>query len=150
MLEQGETGKLVFNVTGNAELRFKKNAYGLQRISDLSEEQKNATAEEVFDFLKNGSKNVTMFGISDDYPLDLSLKIAMFRYTLFNLYPQYSQFTVASNVDQKTIAAIMENAADLPGVEIKQQTLRVYNDSIYFANIRQKYEISVFFARHSA
>ena len=134
-IEQDETGKLVFNVTGNAELRFKKNAYGLQRISDLSEEQKNATAEEVFDFLKNGSKNVTMFGISDDYPLDLSLKIAMFRYTLFNLYPQYSQFTVASNVDEKTIAAIMENAADLPGVEIKQQTLRVYNDSIYFANI---------------
>ena len=134
-IEQDEYGNLVFNVTGNAELRFKKNAYGLQRVSDLTEEQKNATAEEVFDFLKNGTKTISMYGISDDYPMDLALKVMMFRYTLFNLYPQYSQFTVVSNVDEKTIAAIMENAADLPGVEIKQQTQRVYNDSIYFANI---------------
>ena len=134
-IELDEEGKPVFNVSGNAELRFKKNAYGLQRISDLTDEQKNATAEEVFEFLKNGNKSVSMFQISEDYPVDLQLKVAMFRYTLFNLYPQYSQFTVVSNVDEKTIAAIMENAADLPGVEIKQQTMRVYNDSIYFANI---------------
>ncbi|MCR5726093.1 MAG: hypothetical protein K6G24_01395 [Lachnospiraceae bacterium] len=134
-IEQNEDGELVFNVSGNAELRFKKNAYALQRTSDLTEEQKNATAQEVFDFLKKGTKNVAMYGISDDYPTDVALKIMMFRYTLFNLYPQYSQFTVVSNVDEKTIAAIMENSADLPGVEIKQQTNRVYNDSMYFAHI---------------
>ncbi|MBP5533476.1 MAG: peptidase [Lachnospiraceae bacterium] len=134
-IEQDEYGKLKFNVSGNAELRFKKNAYGLQRISDLSDEQKNATAEEVYDFLKNGTKNVSMFGIPDEYPTDLALKVMMFRYTLFNLYPQYSQFTVCNNVDERLIAIIMENAADLPGVEIKQQTSRVYNDSTYFAHI---------------
>ena len=134
-IEQDENGKLRFNVSGNAELRFKKNAYGLQRISDLSEEQKNATAEEVFDFLKNGAKNVTMFAIPDGLPMDLTLKIMMFRYTLFNLYPQYTQFTVCNNVDERLIAIILENAADLPGVEIKQQTSRVYNDSTYFAHI---------------
>lgn len=134
-IEQDENGKLVFNVSGNAELRFKKNAYGLQRISDLTEEQKNATAEEVYDFLKNGSKNVTMFSIPDEYPTDLALKVMMFRYTLFNLYPQYTQFTVCSNVDERLIAIIMENAGELPGVEIKQQTSRVYNDSTYFAHI---------------
>ena len=134
-IEQNEYGKLVFNVSGNAELRFKKNAYGLQRISDLSEEQQNATAEEVFEFLRKGTKNVSMYGISDEYPIDVALKIMMFRYKLFNLYPQYSQFTVCTNVDDKLIAAIMENSADLPGVEIKQQTTRVYNDSIFFAHI---------------
>ena len=134
-IEKNEYGILRFNVTGNAELRFKKNAYGLQRISDLSEEQQNATAQEVFDFLKSGNKSSAMYGISDDYPFDMQLKIMMFRYKLFNLYPQYSQFTVCSNVDDKLIAAIMENEADLPGVEIKQQTTRVYNDSLYFAHI---------------
>ena len=134
-IEQDEYGKLRFNVSGNAELRFKKNAYGLQRISDLTDEQKNATAEEVYDFLKNGTKNVPMFGIPDEYPTELALKVMMFRYTLFNLYPQYSQFTVCNNVDERLIAIIMENAAELPGVEIKQQTSRVYNDSTYFAHI---------------
>ena len=134
-IEQDSFGRMVFNVSGNAELRFKKNAYGLQRISDLSEEQQNATAQEVFDFLKSGTKNVSMYQISDEYPTDLALKIMMFRYKLFNLYPQYSQFTVCTNVDEKLIAAIMENAASLPGVEIKQQTSRVYNDSTFFAHI---------------
>ncbi len=134
-IERNEEGEFVFNVTGNAELRFKKNAYGLQKISDLSAEQEAATAEEVFYFLKNGNKSVAMYGISDEYSLDRALKIIMFRYKLFNLYPQYSQFVVCSNVDQKLIATIMENAADLPGVEIKQQTRRVYNDSVFFAHI---------------
>lgn len=124
-----------FNLSGNSLLRFKKNAYGLQSVSKLSEEQVNATAYEVFEFLCHGNKQVAMFGISDDYALEDALKIMTVRYALFTLYPQYSQFTICSDVDERTIAAIEENAADLKGVEIKQVTSRVYNDSLYFAHI---------------
>ncbi len=135
-IELDENGELVFNVTGNAELRFKKNSYGLKRVADLNEEQLNATAAEVFEFLRFGKKNVsTMFNISEDYSIEDTLKIMKIRYNLFILWPQYSQFTLASNVDEATIAAIMENMAEMPGVEIQQQTSRVYNDSTYFAHI---------------
>jgi len=137
-----ENGELVdegpqfkFTVSGTAELRFKKNAYGLPSISKLSDEQRDASATEVYKFLKKGNKSVAMFGISDDYSVEDSLKIMAIRYTLFTLYPQYSQFTLCSDVDEKTIAAIRENEGDIPGVEVKSQFLRVYNDSIYFAHI---------------
>lgn len=124
-----------FTVSGNAELRFKKNAYGLPSISKLSEEQKNASANEVYDFLKKGDKTTSMFNISDEYTVEETLKIMAIRYMLFTLNPQYSQFTLCSNVDEVTIAAIKENSGDIPGVEIKSQMSRVYNDSIYFAHI---------------
>ncbi len=133
--EQYQQPEFHFTVSGNAELRFKKNAYGLTSVSKLSEEQKNATAGEVYEFLRKGDKSVAMFGISDEYSVEDTLKIMAIRYTLFTLYPQYSQFTLCSDVDEKTIAAVMEYSGDIPGVEIKSQMQRGYNDSIYFAHI---------------
>ncbi len=130
-----EDGEPEFSITGNAELRFKKNAYGLQSTSQLSEEQKNASAREVFDFLRHGDGRTSMFAISDEYSIEDTLKIMTIRYTLFTLNPQYSQFTLCSNVDEKTIAAIKENSADIPGVEIVSKMSRVYNDSIFFSHI---------------
>lgn len=136
MIELDEHGELVFNVSGNAELRFKKNAYGLRSVNDLTDEQRNSSAQEVFDFLRHGKKNVSsMFNISDEYSIEDTLRIMKVRYTLFTLVPQYATFTIAQNVDEATIAAIMENSAELPGVEIEQQTTRVYNDSTFFAHI---------------
>ena len=132
---KNENGELEFNLSGNSLLRFKKNAYGLQSVSKLSEEQREATAQEVFDFLRHGDKIVPMFGISDEYDLDETLKIMALRYELFTIYPQYSQFTICTGVDENTIAAIMENSAELRGVEIRQVTSRVYNDSPYFSHI---------------
>ncbi|MBR4725798.1 MAG: hypothetical protein IK071_08480 [Lachnospiraceae bacterium] len=132
---KNENGELEFSLSGNSLLRFKKNAYGLTSVSKLSEEQREATAQEVFDFLRYGDKIVPMFGISDEYDLDETLKIMALRYELFTIYPQYSQFTICTGVDENTIAAIMENSAELKGVEIRQVTSRVYNDSPYFSHI---------------
>ena len=42
---------------------------------------------------------------------------------------------IANNVNDKTVAAIYENAADLTGVQVTEKTQRVYNDSVYFAHI---------------
>lgn len=127
--------RLKFNISGNALNRFKKNAYGLPSVNNLTEDQLNATAQEVFDFMRYGDKTSSMFGIADDYSLEDALDIMTVRYALFTLYPQYSLFNICSNIDSKTIAAIEENAAELKGVEIKQVTKRVYNDSLYFAHI---------------
>jgi len=129
-------GEFEFTVTGSALTRFKKNvyAYALEN-NQLTEEQQNATAKDVYYFLKDGSKKYPMFGISDEYSIEDTLKIMSVRYALFNNYPKYNQITVASNVSEGTVAMIMENIADLPGVQIKQETKRVYHDSLYFAHM---------------
>ncbi|MDF2800585.1 MAG: hypothetical protein K0S61_488 [Anaerocolumna sp.] len=128
-------GELEFNVSGNAELRFKKNAYGLGNVNQLTEEQSNASAQEVFDFLRHGDKKYVMFNIADEYSLEEALKIMKLRYALFTSYPGYIQVIVSSNVSEETVAAIYENSSLLPGIEIKQQSYRRYNDSIYNAHI---------------
>ncbi|MCR5829564.1 MAG: hypothetical protein K6F93_04340 [Lachnospiraceae bacterium] len=130
-----QNDEFIFNLKDMALLRFKKNAYGLKSVSDLTEEQITATARDVYDFLKNGDKASRMFGISDDYSIEDTLKIMSVRYALFTLNPQYAQFTICTNVDQKTIAAIEENSALLLGVEIKQVSTRKYYDTLYFSHI---------------
>ncbi|MDE7325350.1 MAG: penicillin-binding protein [Lachnospiraceae bacterium] len=139
VVEEGASGKeysFAFNVEGNAELRFKKNAYCKPSIAKLSQEQKEASAEDVFNFLRKGDReNGKMFEISDDYTIEDTYRIMVVRYNLMILNPQWSQFTLASNIDDKTAAAVKENMADIPGIEVKQTTSRVYYDSEYFAHI---------------
>ncbi len=126
-------GDLYFNVKDNkAELRFKKDAYGLRSVEELTKDQEAATAVDVFNYLRHGiSKYSPMFNISDDYSLEDALKIMTLRYAIFTNYPKYNQIIISSQVSDETVAAIYENSAKLPGVEIDQQTYRVYNDSIY-------------------
>ena len=77
-IEIDENGELVFNVSGTAEQRFKKNAYGLRSVNNLSDEQKEATAEEVFNFLRHGNKQSAMFQVSDEYTLEELLMVRDF------------------------------------------------------------------------
>ncbi|MDD5936929.1 MAG: penicillin-binding transpeptidase domain-containing protein [Clostridiales bacterium] len=135
-IELDPEGKLVFNVEDNALKRFLKEAYCKSNVNQLTTEQLNSTPQQVFDFLRYGDKeNGKMFQISDEYTTEEALKIMMVRFTLFNTTPKYTQFTIASNVNDETVAAVKENLADLPGVEVKLETSRVYNDSKYFAHI---------------
>ncbi len=133
-IEIDESGQLVFNVEDNALLRFKKNAYGRKSINDLTTEEILATPNDVFNFLKSGNKAVPMFQISDEYSLEDTIRIMAIRYTIFaNVVG--TQFTISSNIDEELAVAIMENGADLPGVEVKQVMSRVYNESEYYAHI---------------
>ena len=50
-------------------------------------------------------------------------------------YRKYIGTTVANNVSEKTVAVIMENSTDLPGVSIVEDTVRKYVDSKYFAHV---------------
>ncbi len=134
-IELDEKGELVFNVSGTAEQRFKKNAYGLRSVSALKEEQKNATAEEVFHFLRYGDKSSAMFQVSDEYTLEEALAIVTVRYHFFTLVDKSSQLTIASNIDDATIAAISESSGEIPGISVVQRTKRVYNHALYFAHI---------------
>ncbi len=132
-----KNGNLYFNEKDEKAInRFKKNAYAKRSVEELDEEQKNATAEEVFEYLRHGSSIYSpMFNISDDYSLEDALKIMQLRYAIYTNYPKYNQIIISSNVNDETVAAIYENSRILPGVDIKQQTYRVYNDSLYNSHI---------------
>ena len=41
--------------------------------------------------------------------------------------------TIAKDVSEQTVARIMENAADFPGIDISEEYRRVYADAEYLA-----------------
>ena len=134
-IELDENGELVFNVSGTAEQRFKKNAYGLRSVNNLSDAQREATAAEVFDFLRFGNKSSAMFQVSEEYTLEEALEIVTVRYHFFTMVDKSSQLTIVSNVDDVMIAAVLEAQGEIPGVSVSQRTKRVYNHGFYFAHI---------------
>ena len=132
----GDSGVLEYTVDGTARLRFIKNALGKQSVDNLTEEEREMTAEELFALLRYGNKAFgAMYGISDEYDLDDALQIMSVRYAIFTLWPKYSRITLATDVSDTLIVAIRENSATLPGISVEMQTKRVYNYSEYFAHI---------------
>lgn len=135
-IEQDEAGILVYTVEGTARLRFIKNALGKQSIDNLTEEERELTAEELFALLRYGNQKFgSMYGISEEYSVEDALQIMSVRYAIFTLWPKYSQITLATGVSDTLISALKENSIDLPGISVVMQTKRVYNYSEYFAHI---------------
>lgn len=137
-------GEMVFTTTSeSSKRRFIADYYGLKSTSELDDEAgkypSDITAREMFE------KRKEYYGIhelkeADGTPIDLTdeeaLGIINIRYTMsFTAYRKYESTTVASNVSKETMTDVLENSADLKGVNIEKSTLRVYNDSIYFAPI---------------
>lgn len=140
-------GKLKFTVEGNSLTRFLKDVYSITSIENLEEDQQEkgrelleSSAEQVFHFLKTGEGGLTsttgMFGIDDSYELKDALKIMAVRYSVYmNRYSQTNPVTVANDVSEKSLIAIEENPDAFPGITVTTDSLRVYNDSKYFAHL---------------
>ncbi len=126
-----EDGKYRFVNEGTRLLRFKADVYGHLRIDELEPEEELATPEEIMDYLC-GEKR---YRIDDgDYTKEYRLKILNVRYAMSsNSYKRYVKTTVASNISEKTVAAVMENSTDLQGVSIEEDSIRIYPDAKYFA-----------------
>lgn len=141
-----ENGEYAYSVSDSALLRFKADVYGEKYVTDLSYEQKTATAKDMIEYLA-GRKQ---FGIGDyEDPADSStfvvgkgysksevLKMVTIRYAMrLTGYQKYIGTTVATDVSDKTVAVIMENMDELEGVSVEEDTARRYVDSVYFSNI---------------
>ncbi len=133
-----------FTVEGTPLLRFLADVYGRSSVNDLKYEEKTKTPTEVVDDLCKS------FGIGDyvdsndsstfvprlGYTNDRALKILTVRFNMnANSYQKYIDTTVASDVSDKTVADVMENAYLLEGVSIEESTARKYVDSVYFSQI---------------
>ncbi len=133
-----------FTVEGNQLLRFLADVYGHASVNDLKYEEKTKTADEVIeDMCKNfkigdyeDPDDSSTFVPGKGYTKDRALKILNIRYNMSqNSYQKYIDTTVASDVSEKTVADVMENASNLAGVSIEESTARKYVDSIYFSQL---------------
>ena len=116
-------------------LRFLADIYGLKTIDELSDKQKEQSAEDVIDYLCTDERYG--YGINQkDMSKDEVLKLINVRYAMsLNGYQKYIATTIAEDVSDETVAVIMENLDSLQGVNIEEESLRRYNDSQCFANV---------------
>ena len=143
-----EDGEFAFSVEGTALLRFLADVYGHTTVDQLKDDERTATPREVLAYL---SRKGSGFAIGEyEDPEDSStpfvpgkgctdaewLKLGTIRYAMnLTSYRKYIGTTVATNVSEKTVAVLMENSEELPGVSIVEDTVRKYVDSKYFAHV---------------
>ncbi len=133
-------GEFVYNLSSEAQIqRFIADAYGVDKVDKLSEKQLNSSAYDMFLYFKNGTGatgKIKNFDIADEYSDQEALKIMAIRYNIWlNRYHQYVPVTIAFDVSETSIAVIKENSAELLGVDVKVGSIRVYNESEYFAHM---------------
>lgn len=142
-----ENGDFVYSVEGNSLLRFLADVYGHKTIDELKEEEKTVTAGELMEHLsrakgfaigdyeeKGNSKSEFVPG--KGYTKEEWLKMVTIRYAMnLTSFRKYIGTTVATNVSERTVAVIMENSDELPGVSIVEDSVRRYVDSEYFAHV---------------
>lgn len=131
-----DSGNYVFSMTNDTQrLRFLADIFGYATIDKLSDEERAYTAEDIIDHLCTDKQSG--YGIDQSkYTKEEVLKRINIRYAMsLNRFQKYVATTIASDVSEETQAAIMENMDSLQGVNIAEDSLRVYNDSKYFANI---------------
>lgn len=116
-------------------LRFIADVYGQATIDSLTEKQRTQTAADIIDYLC--TDELYGYGIDqEELPKEQVLKLVTIRYAIgLNRFQKYIPVTIAEDVSDETVAAIMERIDDLPGVDIAEDSLRRYNDSKYFANL---------------
>ena len=128
-----EYGNYQFSVSGTKLNRFKADIYGRAYIDDMTYGESSSTAEAIIEYLA-GSKRFDI----DTSSLSKSdvLKIVSIRYAMsLNAYQKYISTTIATNVSDKTVAVIYENSDLLQGVNISEDTIRVYPNGVYTSQI---------------
>ncbi|MBR6256150.1 MAG: penicillin-binding protein [Lachnospiraceae bacterium] len=142
-----ENNNYCFAVEGAQKERFLADIYGRKSTNDLLYAERISNPDEVMEFLasskkfgigsyaNNGEKNTAFFPMMG-FTKEEILKIAIIRYQLsLNSFQKYIATTVATDVNEKTVAYIMENSDALQGVSIVEEAMRRYNHSVYFSQI---------------
>ena len=156
-ISQNDNGEYEFDVKDFALSRFLADVYGHRTIDALKEDQATASAQDIVDFLAKGrfglvfneansedvakdqatfAANLKAYGLPAEYTKEEILKIVSVRYALWTTsYRKYVPVTIATNISDETVVAIMENKDRLTGVDIQEDSARVYEDSIYFSSL---------------
>lgn len=142
-----EYGNYAYTVSDTRLRRFRADIYGYADPGDMKYEEETATAEEMMQYLAGYSRYGVgkssdplnprdSFVLGEGYTKKEILQIVTIRYAMSaNSYQKFIPTNVATDVNEQTVANILENIEDLPGAAIQEDTIRVYEDSIYFSHI---------------
>lgn len=126
-----------------ARLRFLRDFYGKKSVDDLNDSSgKTPTDVTAADLIDKKSKEYKLdeLGNPEGEKIELTAKerldIINIKYTMnFTSFKKYEATKVASGISDETRADILENASQLLGVNIEEETLRHYNDAKYIASV---------------
>ena len=133
-------GRYEYIVKDTKLLRFLADIYGHPKIDELTAEERNSTADDVINYLCSKEKyqigtlhynedGERTFNPKEGYTPEEILKIITVRFAMStNSYQKYLSTVIASQVSDKTVAAITENRNELQGVDIAENMLSRYND----------------------
>lgn len=142
------SGNYSYDVEGTTLSRFKADVYGHSYIDDLTTEEANASAQQMVedmlkryeipydhsDYKASELKKAQEAGLPEQLTKEETLKIISVRYALSTTsFRKYIPVTIATDASENTVAAIQENKSLLEGVDVQEDSVRVYTDSIYFA-----------------
>lgn len=143
-------GEYEYTAAKTALKRFQADVFGEADPKNMSKEQADMTALELVDYLA-GNEKFALYGAGDqaytkkelkEYGLEESynpqdvLDILGIRYMLsLHAYQKYQPVTIAKDISEETMAYIMENQENLPGIEIGKEWKRVYGQKEPFAHI---------------
>lgn len=143
-------GGYTFTVEGAALARFRADVFGKASIDEMSEEESRADEEDIIAYLNGedrfclfsqGGKEYTseekqQYGLPEKLSEEEVLGILHIRYALYlQAYQKYLAVTVAENVSDTSVAAILENQTEFTGVSIEEDTMRVYDGGEACASI---------------
>ena len=135
-IDLNEDGTYTYNVSGTQLRRFLADVFGKSSYSNLSYNddfhfnEATATAEQVMEYLFDS------FDLTGQYSQKTSYEIAVIRYAMKStIYSRYNEITIAEDVSDKSVAYINEHMHEMIGVEVRETTIRKYNESVYFASI---------------
>ncbi len=142
-----EDGEFAFTVEGTQLKRFLADIYGRSKVSQLKYEEETATPDMVMEYLCGYSKYGIgyshdaenprdSFVVFEGYTKEEQLKLVTIRYAMsLNSYQKYIPTVIATDVNERTVAGIMENSTEFLGVTIAEDNIRKYVDSEYFSQI---------------
>ncbi|MCD8021679.1 MAG: peptidase [Lachnospiraceae bacterium] len=137
-----EDGTWYYNSSGYTLNRFKADIYGVSLISSLTADQLNVTAEDLMDLLCSSNslygygildETITdeereEYGLPDSYTQEEVLQLTALRAAIAaNNYQRYKATTIAEDISDQTVARILENISDYPGIDITEEYIRVYD-----------------------
>ncbi len=140
-----EEGTYEYNTSGFNLNRFKADLFGQALIDDLTEEQLNISAPDLMALLcgdkyygifddKITEKERAQYGLPESYTDTEILQLVSLRAAIAaNNFQRYQAVTIARDISDQSVARILENIADFPGVAISEEYRRVYTDAEYLA-----------------
>lgn len=142
-----EDGSYYYTASGFTLNRFKADLFGEALIDNLKAEYLNIEAADLMELLvgtgqfgygildpKITEEEREEYGLPATYTDHELLQLTALRAAIAAYsFQRYQTVTIARDVSDRTVARILENIADFPGIDVSEEYRRVYVDAEYMA-----------------